>query len=236
MGTPTCRWEFYTRYSQSTPTQVSKLTFYTLLWAWGAESHPAIKVLTIHLTWTPNGQDLCRCEFCTRYSWNRPPILKLKIDIPLWAWGAEFHPALKSFKGPGNTFHLSSKWIRTLSLEILQEIFIEPTSQYQNWNLTHLFFSPVHFVTWDHIFTGNLEKRSCSIPHPDNKNVYITFSTHNWMRTTHFWNNHQSQKIGKHNNLNVLKAKQNKGPKQDIQNQLGSPMSVWGLNRISKIS
>ena len=48
------------------------------------------------------------------------------------------------------------------------------------------------------------------------------------MRTTHFWNNHQSQKIGKHNNLNVLGAKQNKGPTQDIQNRLGSPMPEGG--------
>ena len=35
--------------------------------------------------------------------------------------------ALKSVKGPGNTFDLSPKWARILLLVILQEIFIDST-------------------------------------------------------------------------------------------------------------
>jgi hypothetical protein len=34
--------------------------------------------------------------------------------------------ALKSIKGPGNTFDLNPKWARTLPLGIFHGIFIEP--------------------------------------------------------------------------------------------------------------
>jgi len=46
---------------------------------------------------------------------------------------------------------------------------------------------------------------------------------------THFWNNlHQVQKIGNPYNLKIFGSKKTKGPKQDNQNLLRSPMSGGG--------
>jgi hypothetical protein len=86
------------------------------------------------------------------FSWNiyRSPlhnfffqISKLIFDTLLWAWGAETHQALKSVKGPGNTFDLNPKWSSTLpfliyfSLDIYRDPLLHKKKiKYQSWYLT----------------------------------------------------------------------------------------------------
>jgi hypothetical protein len=54
----------------------------------------------------------------------------LIFDTLLWAWGAETQQALKSVKGPGNTFDLNPKWARTLPSLIYFscDIYRDPSS------------------------------------------------------------------------------------------------------------
>ena len=80
-----------------------------------------LRTWAISLIETPSGQELCRPLYIFHDIFIETPLHKTKFKYQSWyltpCCGLEVHKptqALKSVKGPDNTFDLNPKWVRTL--------------------------------------------------------------------------------------------------------------------------
>ena len=101
------------------------MIFDTLLWVWGAETHPGTSVSKRlgHYLWLKHqvGKNFAILNIFFMWYLQRPPLHKTKFKYQNWYLtpycGLEVqipNQALQSVKGPHNVFDWNPKWARTL--------------------------------------------------------------------------------------------------------------------------